>query len=112
MSLGVEMLVEGMLLGARRVVGNDGEGTLGSDGLTEVIGIISGVGHHDLGGETFDQSAGLRGIAFLACRQDEADRTSQASDGQVYLGAQAAARASEGLIFLIFRPFFWAPLAC
>ncbi len=112
MALGVEVLVERILLSARRVVRDDGERALGGDGLTEVIGVISGIGHHDLGGETFDQSAGLRRIAFLSSRQDEADRTSQASDGQVYLGAQAAARTSEGLIFLIFSPFFWAPLAC
>ena len=86
-----------------------GEGALGGDGLAEVIGIIGGVGHHDFGGETIDQSASLRDVALLAGRQDEADRTSQASDGQMYLGAQATARASKGLIL---SPFFWAPLAC
>ena len=112
MALGVEVLVERVLDCPRRVVGNDGERALGGDGVTEVIGIVSGVAHHDFGRQTFDQSAGLRRIAFLAWRQDEADRTSQTSDGQVYLGAQAAARAPKGLIFLIFRPFFWAPLAC
>jgi hypothetical protein len=109
MTLGVEVLVERILHGSRRVVGDDGEGALGGDGVAEVIRVISGVGHHHFCREPLDQGAGLGRVALLAGRQDEADRTSQTSDGQVYFGAQAAARTSKRLIL---NPFFWAPLAC
>ena len=45
----------------------------------------------------------------LSTRQGEADRDAEATDGEVDLGAQAAARAAKGLIF---SPPFWAPAAC
>ena len=52
----------------------------------------------------------MRCIALLARGQREPHGTSQASNGHMYLGAQAAAAAAEGL--LIFRPPFLAPAAC
>jgi hypothetical protein len=50
----------------------------------------------------------LRSIALLAGGEQEAHRTSQAANGQVDFGTQAAARASDSLI--LSPPF--APLAC
>jgi hypothetical protein len=51
----------------------------------------------------------LRCIALLACGQREPHRTPQTSNRHMNLGAQAAARAAERLIF---RPPFFAPAAC
>ena len=113
MALGVEMFVERIFDRARRVVGDDGERALGGDGLAQVIGVIGCIGHYDLGGQSFDQFGGLRRIALLTCGKREPNGTSQASNGQMYLGAQAPARAADCLIFrLIFRPPFLAPAAC
>src|SRR5258708_7416237 len=102
------MLVEWVLLCARGIVGNDGEGALVGDHLAEMVGVIGGVGHDDLGGKAVGQGAGLWGIAFLAGREDEPHRASQTTDSQMDLGAQATARAPDGLIL---SPLF-APLAC
>src|SRR6267142_478373 len=109
MALGVEMLVERVFERAGRVVGDDGEGALGGDGVAQVIGIIGCIGHDDLGGQPLDQGSGLRCIALLTCGQHEPHGTSQASNGHVNLGAQATARAADRLIF---RPPFLAPAAC
>ena len=49
MALGMEMLVEWIFERARRVVGDDGERALGSNGLAQVIGITGRIGHNDLG---------------------------------------------------------------
>ncbi len=106
--MGVEMRVERMLLGARGVVGNDGECAFVGNRPAEMVGVIGGVGHDDLGGEALDQGAALWRIASLAGREDEPHRTSQATDSQMDLGAQAATRASDRLIL---SPLF-APLAC
>src|SRR5258708_28297268 len=102
------MLVERVLVGGRGVVGKDGERALVGDRLADMVGVIGGVGHDDLGGEALDQGAGLRRIASLAGREDEAHRAPQAADSQMDLGAQASTRASDGLIL---SPLF-APLAC
>ncbi len=40
MALGVEVLVERVLAGARRVVGDDGERALVGDGRAQVVGVI------------------------------------------------------------------------
>ena len=77
MAFGIEVLVERILHGSRRVVGNDGEGALGGDGVAEVIRVMSGVGHHHVCREPLDQGAGLGHVALLAGRQDEADRSSR-----------------------------------
>src|SRR5215212_8732084 len=102
------MFVERVLPGARGVVRDDGKRALGGDRLTKVIGVIGRVGHDDLLRQTFDQRAGLGRITSLAGCEREPDRASQAPDRQMDLGAQAAARAPNGLIL---SPFF-APLAC
>lgn len=68
-----------------------------------MIGIISGIGHDDLGGWSLDQCGGLRCIAFLTCSQHEPHGTSLAAKGHVYFGAQTPARAADRLIF---RPLF------
>ena len=44
MALGVEVSIERMFLGARGVVGDDGERAFGGDGLAELVGVIGGVG--------------------------------------------------------------------
>src|SRR5450631_4756747 len=74
-----------------------------------MISVIGCIGHDDLGRKPLDQCGGLRCIALLTCRQREAHRTTQASNGHMYFGAQAAARAADRLIF---RPPFLAPAAC
>ena len=107
-SLGIEMFIERVFLGARRIVGNDGERALVGDRLAKVVGVIGGVGHDDLSGQAFDQGSGLRDIAHLARREQEAHGASQTPDGQMDFGAQATARAADGLI--LSPPF--APLAC
>lgn len=68
MALGVEVLVEGIFHCPRWIVRDDGERGLGGNGLSEVIGVIGGVGHHHLGGESFDQRPGLWRVAFLTRR--------------------------------------------
>jgi hypothetical protein len=73
------MLVERVLLGARGVVGNNSEGAFVGNRLAEMVGVIGSVGDDDLGGGS-----------------------------QMDLGAQAATRASDGLI----RSPLFAPLAC
>jgi hypothetical protein len=90
MALGIEVFVERVLDGSRGIVW-DGEGALGGDRIEEVVGVISGVCHHDVCREPLDQRFALRDVAFLARYQGKANRTSQASDGQVYFCAQAAA---------------------
>lgn len=54
MALGVEMLVERIFPGARRVARDHGDSALVGDGLTEVVGVVGGVGHDDLGGQALD----------------------------------------------------------
>jgi hypothetical protein len=44
-ALGVEVFVEGIFLGAGGIVRDDGGRAFCRDGLTEVIGIVSGVRH-------------------------------------------------------------------
>jgi hypothetical protein len=108
MPLGIEMGVERILLGTRRIVGNDGDRALLGDGSAEVAGIISRIGDDGLGGEALDQSARLGCIASLTGSEDEADWAAQTADGEVDLGCQAAARPSDGL--MASPPF--APLEC
>lgn len=97
-----------MLVGARRVVGDNGNGALVGNHLAEVVGVVGRVGHDDFGGKVFDQGTRLGHIAHLARRKRKAHRASQSSDSQVDFGAQAAARTANGLI--LSPPF--APLAC
>ena len=50
MALGIQMLVERIFERTRRAVGDDGERPLGGDGLAQVIGVVGGIRHDDLGG--------------------------------------------------------------
>ena len=109
MTLGVEMLVERIFDCARRIIGDDGGRPFGGDGLAQVIGVIGGVGHDDISGQSLNQGGGLRRVALLACGQGNPHGTAQAANGHMDLGAQAAARAADRLIF---RPPFLAPAAC
>jgi hypothetical protein len=43
---------------------DDGEHSLGSDGLAQVIGVIGRIGHDDRSGQPLDQCGGLR---FASC---------------------------------------------
>src|SRR4051794_25990219 len=49
--LGAEMLVERVLVGARGVIGNDGECALFGDRLPEMVDLIGAVEHCGVGGE-------------------------------------------------------------
>jgi hypothetical protein len=107
-ALFVERLVEVMLEGAGRVVGDDGDGAGLGDGGAEGVGVVGGIGEdrgRPIGAE---QRQGLRGVAALAGGQDDPDGAAQATNGEVDLGARAATGAADGLIL---RPFF-APAAC
>ncbi len=103
------MLVQFMFFGTRRVIWNDRQCAFVFNGLAKVVGIIGGVGHDHLCFQTFDQGRCLRNVATLSGGEGEAHRTAKTPHGQVYLGAQATARTTKGLIF---RPPFLAPEAC
>ena len=90
------------------IVRNDGFGTFLGNSFADVVGVVSGIGDDDFSRRAFEKRCGLRSIAFLPGGEHEPDRTSQSSHGQMNLGAQAAARASDGLIL---NPPC-APLAC
>lgn len=107
-ALSVEVLVDVVFASPGRVVRNDRDGALVGNGLSQAIAVVGGIGQHDFGRQSFDQSIGLCRIALLAGRKYEADRTSKPAHGHVDLGAQAATRAAKGLIF---SPLF-APEAC
>lgn len=107
-TLRVEMGIERILAGPRGVVWNDSLGAFCRDGVADVVGVVSGVSDDDLGGCAIKEETSLRRIARLACGEDEADRAAEPPNGKMDLGAQAAARTSEGLI--LSPPF--APLAC
>ena len=109
MALRAEVLVEGVLAGAGRVVGDDSDRALGGDRLGPRVGILGGIGHDDLGGQALDQGVSLRIVAALSAGQGEAHGSTQTPDSQVDLGAQATAGAAKGLIF---SPPFLAPAAC
>ena len=96
------------MLDREGLLGMTASAPLRGDGEPEVIGVISSIGDDDIGGHTVDERSGLRGVTGLAGGQGEANRTSQAANGEVDLGGQAAARASDGLI--VSPPF--APLEC
>ena len=65
--------------------------------------------HYEVGRQAFYQSVGLRSVAFLAGREEEADGAAKPAHRHMDLGTQAAAGSSESLIF---RPPFLAPEAC
>ena len=102
------MFAERIFERSRGVVWDDGLGAFFGRSFSDVIGIVSRIGDDKFGRGCFEESAGLRGVAFLAPGEDETDRAPQSAHSQVDLGAQAASRASDGLIL---SPLF-APLAC
>lgn len=104
----VELSMERMLLRPRWVVGDDRDSTCLGDGLTEVVGVVGGIGQRGGGSILAEQSRSLRHIAALAGGEDNPGWATQAADGQVDLGAQAAAGSANGLML---RPLF-APAAC
>jgi hypothetical protein len=85
-SLSVEVTVDGMLAGARRVVRDDGLGSLLGDSLADVIGVVSRIGDHELGLSVLEKGGGLWGIAVLASGENEADRTAQAANRKMDFG--------------------------
>ena len=79
------------------------------DSGAKFIGVVALVGEQVFEGQTADQSLGLANVVDLAWGQDEADRIAESIDADIDLGAQAAARTPDRLIF---APPFWAPAAC
>ena len=59
--------------------GNDGLGPFFRNRFADVVGIVSCIGDDDLGGRALEQCSSLRGIAFLASREDEAHGASQST---------------------------------
>ena len=73
-----------------------------------MVGIVGSIGQHGGWSILAEQGGSLRCITALTSRQDEPGWAAKAANGQVDLGAQAAAGSANGLIL---RPFF-APAAC
>jgi hypothetical protein len=92
----------------RGVVRDDGLGAFFGRSFSEWSASKGRIGDDKFGHGCFKKSAGLRGVAFLARGEDETGWAAQSAHSQVDLGAQAASRASDGLI--LSPPF--APLAC
>ena len=76
--------------------------------MTNVVGVVGGIGDDKLSRGTVEQGGSLWSIASLASGEEEADRAAEPSDGEMNFGGQAAARTSDRLI--LSPPF--APLAC
>ena len=74
-----------------------------------MIGVVALVSEQVFEGKTFDQTLRLTDIGDLACCEDEANRIAEGVDGNIDLGAQAAARTPDCLILA--SPFL-APAAC
>ena len=87
----VDRLVEVEVGGPRRIVGDDGDGAGLSDCGAEVVGIVGGIGQDEAWPVLVEQGGGLRGIAALPGGQDDPDGAAKAADGEVDLGAPAAA---------------------
>ena len=65
-ALGIEMFVERIFERSRGVVWDDGLGAFFGRSFSDVIGIVSRIGDDKFGRGCFEESAGLRGVAFLA----------------------------------------------
>ncbi len=79
------------------LIGDHGERALLGDGLADVVAVVGRVGHDHRGRQVLDQGQGLGRITPVPRREPEADGAAQASDGQVDLGAQAAAGTAKSL---------------
>ena len=106
--LPVDVLVVGDRLRSRSRRWNDGFGTHLCDPCAKPIGIVALVGQQMFKRNTADQVLGLEEIVHLAASQDEANRVAKRIHASADLGAQAATRTSDRLIFA--PPF--APAAC
>jgi hypothetical protein len=82
----IEVLVEGLFDGAGRVVWDNRDGAGCRNGGTEMVGIIGCISHDDGGLLAGEQRRGLRDIALLTGGEDDADRTSEATDRKVDFG--------------------------
>lgn len=96
----VEELVVGDGLGARAARWNDCLGAELGDASAKAIGIKAHIGEEILEEKTTDQALGLANVVDLACGQNEADGIAEGVDPNVDLGAQAAARTPDRLIFV------------
>lgn len=85
--MGVEVLVDPVFAGSGGIVGNDRNGALVGDGLSQAIAIVGSIGQHDFCGQALDQGIGLRRVTLLSGREREADRASKSAHGHVDLGA-------------------------
>lgn len=106
--MSVEVAVDRVLAGARRIVRDDGFGAHFGDGLADMIGVVGCIGDNNIGGRTLEKGGGLWGITFLAGGENETDWAAQSPNSEMNLGAQAATGASDCLI--LSPPF--APLEC
>ncbi len=61
-----ERLIEGVLAGAGRAVGDDRDGTCLADGLAEPVGVVGSVGQDNVRPVLAEQGEGPRRIAVLA----------------------------------------------
>src|SRR6516225_5856416 len=101
------------LLGTVLQAGDHRLGPLRLDRLGDGSAVVALVGDDHLDRRSFDQSLSLRHVGSLSRRQDQLDGQSQAADGAVDLGSEAAPAASESLFVLAAGavPFFFAPAA-
>jgi hypothetical protein len=79
-----------------------------SDELADVVGVVSCIGDHKVGGLALEQCCRLWRVTPVAGGEYKVDRAAKPSHRQMNFGAQAAARTSDCLI--LSPPF--APLAC
>ena len=104
----VDVLVIRDGLRARSGRRNDRLGTRLCDAQAKPIGVIAPVGQQMFERQAADEILGLEDIVHLAAGQDEADGIAKRIHTGADLGAQAAARTPDRLIFA--PPF--APAAC
>ena len=108
MALLVELGIVCNGLGAGAFRGDHGDNAVGAQVCSEGIGVEGLVGDQDLGGQAADERFGLGDVVRLAGGETNAQRIAERIDGDVQLGAQAPARAPDGLI--LSPPF--APAEC
>ena len=78
--------------------GNDSRRTAFMQGLTQVIGIESLVGHQGVEGEAIDQIRDTDDLAALAGKQFETNEIAQGIGERENFGRQSAFRTPNGLI--------------
>jgi hypothetical protein len=102
-----------VIVAQRRSVGSrrDHRGLAGGrQRLTDArVGVERLVGDQRIGLHRGQQVVRPLRVVCLAAGQEEVERVAQRVDQGVDLGAQSAARASDGLVL---TSFFWAPALC